>query len=111
MHRAVAKLKVKPQSLLIDGNGFNPYKKLPHHCIIKGDGIYASIAAASVLAKTWRDEYMLRLHRRFKTYDWKSNKGYPTSFHREAIKLFGTTEHHRKSFRMGEEQMELDFID
>jgi ribonuclease HII len=112
MHRAVAKLKIKPQSLLIDGNGFNPYKRIPHHCIIKGDGIYYSIAAASVLAKTYRDDHMLMLHKKFKHFDWKSNKGYPTAYHRDAIKIYGITEHHRKSFRMlGEDQLAIKFID
>jgi ribonuclease HII len=112
MHRAVAKLKIKPQALLIDGNGFNPYKKFPHHCIIKGDGIYYSIAAASVLAKTYRDDHMLKLHKKHKHYDWKSNKGYPTAHHRDAIKIYGITDFHRKSFKLeGEDQLKLNFID
>ena len=85
MHKALDKLKTKPQLLLIDGNRFISYKKLPHHCIIKGDGIYASIAAASILAKTYRDEYMLALHEQFPYYNWKKNKGYGTLEHRKAI--------------------------
>jgi ribonuclease HII len=109
MHRAIGKLKMKPQSLLIDGNRFNKYKKIPHHCIIQGDGIFLSIAAASVLAKTYRDDFMLKLAKKHKAYGWDSNKGYPTTFHREAIKLHGITPHHRKSFRLyAEEQLELE---
>ncbi|MBA3898924.1 MAG: ribonuclease HII [Bacteroidetes bacterium] len=104
MHRAIAKLKMKPQSLLIDGNRFNNYKKVNHHCIIKGDSIYLSISAASVLAKTYRDDFMLKLHKKHKVYGWENNKGYPTSFHREAIKLHGITPYHRKSFRLFEEE-------
>jgi ribonuclease HII len=104
MHRAIAKLKTKPQLLLIDGNRFNPYKKIDHQCIIQGDGIYLSIAAASVLAKTYRDDYMLKLHKKYKVYGWESNKGYPTSFHRVAIKTHGITPYHRKSFRLLEEE-------
>jgi ribonuclease HII len=109
MHKAITKLKIKPELLLIDGNRFKTYKKIPHQCIIQGDSIYLSIAAASILAKTYRDDYMLKLHKKHKIYDWKSNKGYPTLFHREAIKKHGITEFHRKSFRLQKDQMEIDF--
>jgi ribonuclease HII len=109
MHKALDKLKIKPQSLLIDGNRFTPYKKTPHHCIIEGDSKYLSIAAASVLAKTYRDDFMLKLHKKFKVYGWESNKGYGTPFHREAIKLHGLSPFHRKTFRTGnEDQMQLE---
>ena len=100
MHRAVDDLKIRPTSLLIDGNRFNKYPDIPHHCIIKGDGKYLSIAAASVLAKTWRDEEMYRLAKIHSNYDWSKNKGYPTKAHREAIRLHGATDFHRKSFRL-----------
>jgi len=100
MHRAIDKLKKTPEVLLIDGNRFNAYKNIPHHCIVKGDGKYLSIAAASVLAKTYRDEYMGWLHRKFQEYHWCSNKGYPTKKHRDAIREFGVTSYHRKSFRL-----------
>lgn len=100
MHRAVKNLKKKPTSLLIDGNRFKPYPDIPHHCIIKGDGKYLSIAAASVLAKTHRDEHMYKLAKKHPEYDWHSNKGYPTKAHREAIRIHGATKHHRKSFRL-----------
>lgn len=109
MHRAIAQLKMRPQSLLIDGNRFNPYPEIPHHCIIQGDGIYRSIAAASVLAKTHRDELMLSLHQEFPAYNWQGNKGYPTKAHRDAIRSFGSCEHHRKSFTLLPEQLALDF--
>lgn len=100
MHRAIDDLKIPPTSLLIDGNRFNPYPDIPHHCIIKGDGKYLSIAAASVLAKTWRDEEMKKLAKLFPNYDWEKNKGYPTKAHRAAIRLYGATAFHRKSFRL-----------
>ncbi len=103
MHLALNKLQVTPEILLVDGNGFKPYKKIPHHCIIKGDGIYASIAAASVLAKTYRDDYMTGLHRKFRMYGWDQNKGYGTPEHRRAIREFGLCAHHRKSFRIDPE--------
>ena len=109
MHQAVAKLKIKPEYLLIDGNKFKAYKDIPHSCIIKGDGKYLSIAAASVLAKTFRDDYMKNLHDIFPQYSWFKNKGYPTVEHREAIKNFGITEHHRKSFRLLSEQNKIKF--
>lgn len=108
MHKALNKLSVKPQSLLIDGNRFKKYKKIPHHCIIEGDGKYLSIAAASILAKTYRDDYMIKLHKKHPEYDWINNKGYATERHREAIELFGITKHHRKSFRLVPSQFELE---
>ena len=100
MHRAIDKLKKMPEVLLIDGNRFNTYKNIPHHCIVKGDGKYMSIAAASILAKTHRDEYMCRLHRKFPKYHRCNNKCYPTSKHRWAIGEFGITPYHRKSFTL-----------
>ena len=100
MHLALNKLKSKPELLLIDGNRFKPYKKTPHHCIIKGDGIYASIAAASVLAKTYRDAHMQNLHKKYKMYSWYTNKGYGTAEHRAAIDTHGLCPYHRKSFNI-----------
>jgi len=100
MHRAIDQLTTKPTSLLIDGNRFKPYLMTPHHCIIKGDGKYLSIAAASVLAKTYRDELMKKLALDYPEYSWQQNKGYPTKAHRAAIKKYGATEHHRMSFRL-----------
>lgn len=100
MHRAVDVLEIRPESLLIDGNRFRKYQELQHHCIIKGDGKFFSIAAASVLAKTYRDEYMEKIHQAFPMYDWKQNKGYPTPRHRKAIAEFGSTVHHRMSFTL-----------
>ena len=98
MQKAVLKLDVKPQILLIDGNRFKPFKKFEYSTEIKGDGKFASIAAASILAKTFRDKYMLKLHKRFPEYDWQKNKGYPTKHHRETIKKIGATSYHRQSF-------------
>lgn len=100
MHLALNKLTTVPELLLVDGNCFKKYKNLPHHCIIKGDGIYASIAAASILAKTYRDEYMETLHEKNKIYYWNKNKGYGTRKHRDAIMLHGLTRYHRKSFNI-----------
>lgn len=107
MHLALDKLKKKPQLLLIDGNRFIPYKKVPHQCFVKGDGRFASIAAASILAKTWRDAYMHRLHEEFPQYNWKKNKGYGTAEHRKAIEQVGLCKYHRKSFRLLPVQSEL----
>jgi ribonuclease HII len=107
MHLAIDQLKKIPQLLLIDGNRFINYKKIPHQCIIKGDGIYASIAAAGILAKTYRDDYMLRLHEQFPNYNWQNNKGYGTAVHRKAIEEFGITPYHRKSFRLLADQADL----
>lgn len=107
MHLAIAKLQQQPQLLLIDGNRFSAYSKIPHHCIIQGDGQYASIAAASVLAKTYRDQYMLQLHDEFPVYYWKNNKGYGTPAHRHAIAQHGLCKYHRKSFRLLPAQLTL----
>lgn len=109
MHKALDKLSVRPQSLLIDGNRFVPYKKIPHHCMIKGDGRFASIAAASILAKTYRDQKMQQLHRKFPQYSWSQNMGYPTSAHRDAVVQFGLSPYHRKSFACYPKQPELEF--
>jgi ribonuclease HII len=100
MHTAIDELTKKPNHLLIDGNRFKPYKKLAHTCIIKGDGKYASIAAASVLAKTYRDEYMNAIHKEYNFYGWDKNKGYGTMQHRQAIAAYGLCDHHRKSFNI-----------
>ena len=107
MHKAVDGLSIRPESLLIDGNRFRPYKNTPHHCIIKGDGIYASIAAASVLAKTHRDELMFKLHEQHPEYAWNQNKGYPTKKHRAAIALHGPTDLHRVTFRLLAEELTI----
>lgn len=108
MHRAISNLKHIPEHIAVDGNRFNAYPKIDHTCVIKGDGKYANIAAASILAKTHRDLYMETLDADFSDYGWKKNKGYPTATHREAIKQFGVTEHHRKSFTLLP-QLELAF--
>ncbi len=107
MHRALDKLNKVPEFLLIDGNRFHAYKDIPHECIIKGDGKYLSIAAASVLAKTHRDEYMVNIHTEYPAYNWVSNKGYPTRDHKDAINEFGITPYHRLSFNMNE-QLKMD---
>lgn len=109
MNRAVQKLKVKPELLLIDGNRFRPQSDIPFTCMVKGDGRFFSIAAASVLAKTWRDEFMEKIHHEFPQFDWKKNKGYPTRKHREAITKYGVTQYHRMSFRLLNEQLKLNF--
>ena len=100
MHLALDKLSTRPRLLLIDGNRFTRYKRIPHRCIVKGDSLFASIAAASILAKTWRDEYMQGLHQEFPHYRWDSNKGYGTAEHRDAIEKFGLCKYHRKSFNI-----------
>lgn len=107
MHLALDKLAKKPQLLLIDGNRFVAYKNISHHCFIKGDGKFASIAAASILAKTYRDEYMYQLHQEFPEYGWNKNKGYGTLTHRNAISAFGLCDYHRKSFNLLPVQQEL----
>ena len=107
MHLALDKLKKRPKFLLIDGNRFIPYKKTPHACIIKGDATYASIAAASILAKTYRDDYMRNLHRMFPEYNWRSNKGYATPDHRKAIEAHGLSPFHRRTFYTCAHQLEL----
>ena len=112
MHRAVDALKVRPQHLLIDGNKFTPYPGITHNTVVKGDATFMSIAAASILAKTYRDDYMMHIAEEYPMYDWKSNKGYPTAKHRAAIREHGTTPYHRMSFNLlGEEpkQLELNF--
>ena len=111
MHRALDQLSVKPQHIIVDGNRFKKYKDTDHLCIVKGDGKYMSIAAASVLAKTHRDEYMEKLHEQFPVYNWKQNKGYPTQEHRDKIKEFGITDFHRKSFNLADTQLKLEFGD
>jgi ribonuclease HII len=100
MHRAIDQLKIIPETLLIDGNRFKQYKKIPHTCIVQGDEIYMNIAAASILAKTYRDDYMDGLHEKFPHYGWMNNKAYATAGHYQAIEKYGITEHHRKSFRL-----------
>nr|CBL87067.1 ribonuclease HII [uncultured Flavobacteriia bacterium] len=105
MHKAIQKLKPTPIHILVDGNRFHPFKKIPHQCIIRGDGKYQNIAAASILAKTYRDDLMLTLDKKHPKYDWKNNKGYPTKKHREAIRANGITSHHRKTFRLLPEQL------
>lgn len=110
MHRAIDELSIRPEHLLIDGNRFNPYPGLPHTTVVKGDGKYMAIAAASILAKTYRDDYMNRLHEEFPVYDWSHNKGYPTPKHRSAIVEYGITPYHRKSFNLiGNEQLVFSF--
>ena len=109
MNHAIEKLKIKPEHLLIDGNRFRTQGKIPYTCMVKGDGRFYSIAAASVLAKTYRDDFMLQIHREFPDYDWNRNKGYPTKKHREAIKKHGPTKYHRMTFRLLDEQLELKF--
>ena len=110
MHRALDQLKVRPEAVIVDGNRFKKYKDLPHTTIVKGDGKYLSIAAASILAKTYRDDYMNRLAEEYPQYDWLSNKGYPTKKHREAIRQYGITPYHRKTFNMlGDGQLSLKF--
>lgn len=109
MHKALEQLNIEPEFIIVDGNKFNIYKSIPHQTIIKGDSKYMSIAAASVLAKTYRDEYMQKIHKEFPEYNWKSNKGYPTSQHRIAIQKIGISKHHRRSFRLLPEQLSLKF--
>ena len=111
MHRAVEKLGMEPEHLIIDGNRFKKYKEVPHDCVVKGDGKYLSIAAASVLAKTYRDDYMNEIDKQYPAYRWSKNKGYPTKDHRKAIEEFGPTEHHRKSFTLLDKQVKLNFED
>ena len=111
MHRAIDQLRVRPEHLLIDGNRFIPYPGISHTTIVKGDGKMMSIAAASILAKTYRDDYMNRIADEYPQYDWRENKGYPTARHREAIKLYGTTPYHRMSFNLlGDGQLSLDLF-
>lgn len=109
MHRAIDVLKVVPEFIIVDGNKFRKYHKIPHETIVKGDAKFKSIAAASILAKTYRDEYMEKIHHEFPDYFWKKNKGYPTIEHRNAIRELGATKHHRKSFKLLPEQLKLKF--
>ena len=110
MHRALDQLKVRPEAIIVDGNRFKPYPELPFTTIVKGDGKYLSIAAASILAKTYRDDYMQALAKEYPQYDWQSNMGYPTKKHRKAISEHGVTPYHRKSFNLlGDGQLTLDF--
>ena len=108
MQESILKLDPKPEYIIVDGNRFKPVLDIPHSCIVKGDAKFMSIAAASVLAKTYRDEYMNRIHEEFPMYNWKQNKGYPTQEHREAILKYGVTKYHRMSFRLLPEQLKLD---
>jgi ribonuclease HII len=109
MHLALDKLNLKPAFIAVDGNRFKTYKNIPHECVIKGDGKYLNIAAASVLAKTYRDDFMKKLDLKHPQYQWKKNKGYPTSAHREGIQKYGITEHHRTSFQLLPKQLKLNF--
>lgn len=109
MHKALDKLKIRPEAILVDGNKFKPYQDLPYECMIKGDARFANIAAASILAKTHRDEYMLKIHQEFPHYAWENNKGYPTKAHRAAIVKFGTSPYHRMSFRLTDTQGKIKF--
>lgn len=110
MHRALDQLKLRPQAIIVDGNKFKPYQSIPYTTIVKGDGKYLSIAAASILAKTYRDDYMDELAEQYPQYDWKNNKGYPTKKHREAIRAYGITPFHRKSYNLlGDGQLSFDF--
>ncbi len=112
MHRALDQLEVRPEAVIVDGNRFKKYKDLPYTTIVKGDGKYMAIAAASILAKTYRDDYMNQLAEEYPQYDWRSNKGYPTKKHREAIRQFGTTPYHRMSYNLlGDGQLSLEFKD
>lgn len=108
MHKALEQLTSPIEHIIVDGNKFKPYNDVPHQCIIKGDSKYLSIAAASILAKTYRDAYMEQIHEEFPMYNWKKNKGYPTKEHREAIRKYGVTKYHRTSFRLLPEQLKLE---
>jgi len=109
MHRALDQLAQRPAAIAVDGNKFTAYRDIPHHCLIKGDGRFLNIAAASILAKTARDALMRELHEEFPQYQWHKNKGYPTRAHREALREYGPTPHHRKSFRLLGEQLKIAF--
>ena len=108
MQRSIGQLKIQPEFIIVDGNKFKPYKNIPYETIVKGDAKFMSIAAASVLAKTYRDEYMEKIHQEFPQYNWKKNKGYPTKEHRNAIREFGVTKYHRKTFKLLPEQLKLE---
>ena len=109
MHKALDALSMRPEHIIIDGNRFKQYHDIPHLCIVKGDGKYMSIAAASILAKTHRDEYMQKIHQEYPNYNWQKNKGYPTCDHRNAIAQFGITNYHRSSFNLINKQYKLEF--
>jgi ribonuclease HII len=109
MHQALDLLKTVPQFIIVDGNRFKKYRNIPHQTQVKGDARFASIAAASILAKTYRDDFMINLHNEFPVYNWKQNKGYPTADHRAAIAKFGISPYHRKSFRLTDTQLKLEF--
>lgn len=110
MHRALDQLSVRPEAIIVDGNRFKPYGQLPHTCIVKGDGKYLSIAAASILAKTYRDDYMKQLAGEYSMYDWQSNKGYPTAKHREALRQYGPSPYHRMTYNLlGAEELSIPF--
>jgi len=111
MHKSIEQLSKTPEFIAVDGNRFKPFSNIPFKTVIKGDGKYLHIAAASVLAKTYRDEFMNRIHKEFPMYNWKQNKGYPTKEHREAIRKYGITKYHRRSFRLLPEQYSLDFLE
>lgn len=111
MHKALSSLSVQPEHIIVDGNRFHSYNEIEYTCVVKGDSKFQSIAAASILAKTYRDEYMKQLGQHYPEYEWSKNKGYPTKKHREAIKLYGVTEHHRKSFNLSDRQFEINFSD
>jgi ribonuclease HII len=108
MQESILKLNPKPEYIIVDGNRFKPVSDIPYSCIVKGDAKFMSIAAASVLAKTYRDEYMNKIHEEFPMYNWKQNKGYPTQEHREAIRKYGVTKYHRMSFKLLPEQLKLE---
>lgn len=108
MHKSIKEMSIRPDFITVDGNKFKAYQEIPHQTIIKGDGKYLNIAAASVLAKTYRDDYMEKIHQEYPVYNWAKNKGYPTKEHREAIRAFGKCKHHRNSFRLLPDQMRLD---
>ena len=108
MHRSIGLLQIQPEFIIVDGNKFSSYKEIPYKTIVKGDAKYQSIAAASVLAKTYRDAYMEKIHKEFPMYNWKKNKGYPTKEHRDAIREFGVTKYHRKTFKLLPEQLTLE---
>lgn len=109
MHLSIDKLNIRPGFIIVDGNRFKTYQNIPHRCVVKGDGKYFSIAAASILAKTYRDEFMLNLASNFPEYDWENNKGYPTIKHRNAVIKFGLTPYHRKSFKISDPQLSFTF--
>lgn len=109
MQRSVSKLSTRPELIAVDGNRFKPFEDIPYQCVVKGDAKFLHIAAASVLAKTYRDAFMEQIHEEFPMYNWKKNKGYPTAEHREAIRKYGITKYHRKSFKLLPEQMKIEF--